>query len=163
MPFICQSLRTFIWGLRSMKIKCLHGYFIFEETGVGQVAAFMAYSKLELVRRGPVFVLSALEDAPRYSIKGKDLLGFTATATFEGEPWEVFEANGVVWDFLDEQIKPIASITNQVSIKQVGAYFHSNGLILPGSLTDEAQRVKAYAAWFSMNRQRFLYSEVSYV
>lgn len=150
-----------------MKIRCLHGYFIFEETRVSQVSDFMRYTSLEIVPKGLSFTFEDLENAPRYSIVGKTLsLGKTpipAIASHEGEPWEVFEANQIVYDFVLGTIRPIQSVTAFTEILNAGNRYVSNGLILPGSLTVEGKRVKDYAAWYSRDTKRFLYSEVTYV
>lgn len=146
-----------------MKARCLHGYFIFEETKPGQVSDWASYSGLSLVPRGPYFTFEALAEAPRYSIQGAPLLNLTATKTFEGEPWEVLEANGFVFDFSTNLLKPLLSVTQLVQIKTAGHKFISRGLILPGSLTDGGERVKDYAAHYSKETLRWLYSEVSYV
>lgn len=147
-----------------MRVKCLHGYFLFEETKVGQVSDFMSRTGLSLVPVGTRYTFEALVDAPKYSLAGKALLGgFTAIETFEGEPWEVFEANGVIFDFGTDTVKPITAITQRTSVKLAGNRFVSPGLILPGTLTEEGKRVRDYAAWFSRDRLTWLYSEVGYV
>lgn len=146
-----------------MKIKCLHGFFIFEETSVGQASDFISLTGLDLVPWENHFTFSFLENAPSYSIEGKDLLGFTATKTYAGKPWEVFKANGVIYDFNAGILKPISTITQKAPVTVAGNALYSPGLILPGSLTDESLRVMNYAAWYSRQRQRYLYSEVSYV
>ena len=146
-----------------MKARCLHGYFLFEETKPGQISDFASRFGVSIVPRGTYFTFEALADAPRYSIQGAPLLNLTATKTYEGEPWEVFEANGFVFDFDSNLLKPLLSVTQLVQIKTVGNKFISSGLILPGSLTDEGQRVKDYAAHYSKETLRWLYSEVSYV
>lgn len=150
-----------------MKIRCLHGYFIFEETRVSQVSDFMRYTGLEIVPNGPYFTFSDLVDAPEYSFSSRAIeIGLTplpAIKTFAGEPWEVLEANEMVYDFALGLLRPITSVTQVVSIDDGANRFVSPGLILPGSITVEGQRVKDYAAWYSRDTQRFLYSEVSYV
>lgn len=146
-----------------MKVRCLHGYFLFEETKPGQISDFASRFGLSIVPRGTYFTFEALAEAPRYSIQGAPLLNLTATKTYEGEPWGVFEANGFVFDFDSNLLKPLLSVTQLVQIKTVGNKFISSGLILPGSLTDEGQRVKDYAAHYSKETLRWLYSEVSYV
>ncbi len=146
-----------------MKIKCLHGYFIFEETKVGQISDFMSYSGLSLVPKDNYFTFEDLALAPDFSLAGKSYLGFTALETFAGRPWEVFEANGVIYDFTLGELVPILSVTQTTEIKLAGNRFISPGLILPGSLTDGGERVKDYAAWFSRETQKWLYSEVTYV
>ena len=67
-----------------MKIKCLHGYFIFEETKLGQVSHFMSLFGLGLVPKQDYYTFTDLEDAPDYSVIGGDYLGAVATKTFEG-------------------------------------------------------------------------------
>lgn len=146
-----------------MKIVCRHGFFLFEETEVGQISQFMSWSGLSIVPRGTQYTFEALAEAPDFSLVGLDLLGVPATATIEGQPWEIFEANGLIYNFITGLIVPIESITQSVSVKQSGNYFISNGLILPGSVTADGDRVKDYSAWFSRSNLRFYYSEVTYV
>lgn len=146
-----------------MLIKCLHGYFLFQETKVGQISDFMSRFGFDLVPVGPYYTFAALEEAPEFSLAGGDLLNAVATETFEGQPWEVFEENGVVYNFNTGLVVPIISITNTVRIALAGNRFVSSGLILPGSVTEDGQRVKDYSAWYSRDTLGFLYSEVNYV
>ncbi len=146
-----------------MKIKCLHGYFIFQETRISQVSDFISRFGLELVQDGPDYTFELLAGAPRYSIKGKSYLGNVALKNFEGEPWEVFAKNELVYDFSKGLVVPISSVTNTVTIDQAGNKFISPGLILPGSLTADGDRVMDYSAWYSRDTLRFSYSEVAYV
>lgn len=136
---------------------------MFEETAVGELSDFVSIYGLSLVRKDHYFTFSTLQDAPDFSIKGADLLGVTATKTFSGSPWEVFEQNGVVYDFENDELIPISSVTDQISLDQLGSYLVSPGLILPGSLTDRGMRVKDYAAWFSVGLGYLKYSEVQFV
>jgi hypothetical protein len=150
-----------------MKIRCLHGYFIFEETRPAQVSDFMRFTGLELVPKGRYFTFADLEDAPEFSIKTMPIeIGLTplpALETFSGEPWEVFEANGYVYNFQLGLLQPIQSVTQLISLQDGGNRFVSSGIILPGSITADGNRVKDYAAHFSRETKRFLYSEVSFV
>lgn len=146
-----------------MKIKCLHGFFIFEETKAGQVSHFMSYTGLALAPWRDRFTFEFTEMAQDYSIKGKPFLGFTALKTFAGEPWEVFEANGVIYDFNEGILKPISAITTITKVSLIGDRYGSPGLILPGSVTEDGERVKDYAAFFSRDTLRFQYTEVGYV
>lgn len=147
-----------------MKLRVLHGYFIFTETKVGQVSDFISLTKIPIVPKGEFYTLEALEDMPEYSITGKLLLGAVpAIETFEGKPWEVMEANEMVFDLTLGILRPILSIVNVVAISQAGNRFISNGLIQPGSITADGDRVKDYSAWFSRDTLRWTYSEVTYV
>lgn len=146
-----------------MKLKVIHGYFMFTETTVGQVSDFMSLTGLKLAPRDGYYTFETLLNAPLYSLKGKKIITYPAIKTFEGEPYEVFEANGVIYDFNADEIKPILSIKQNTVIKTAGNYFVSNGLILPGSVTADGSRVRDYSAWFSRKTLAWNYSEVSYV
>lgn len=146
-----------------MRILCTHGYFQFYETGKDQISDFMRWSGFPLVHFKDYYTFDFLLDTPKYSLKTKPFLGVPATVTFEGEPWEVFEENGFVYDFTNDLVVPISSITEVTSIELAGSHYVSPGLILPGSLTVEGDRVKDYSAWFSRDRLSFIYSEVAYV
>ena len=146
-----------------MRVRCLHGYFIFNEMRQGQISDFMNLTGLSLVSKDNYYTFEGLEDAPEYSLVGKTLLNLPAIALFEGKPWEVFEANEMVFDFTTGLLVPITSIARIVEIKQAGNMFVSNGLIQPGSLTADGKRVKDYAAWFSRDRLTWHYSEIAYV
>lgn len=146
-----------------MRVRCLHGYFIFDEMRQGQISDFMNLTGLSLVPKDNYYTFEGLEDAPEHSLVGKTLLNLPAIALFEGKPWEVFEANEFVFDFTTGLLVPITSIARIIEIKQAGNMFVTNGLIQPGSLTAEGKRVKDYAAWFSRDRLTWHYSEVAYV
>lgn len=146
-----------------MRVRCIHGYFIFEETRVGQISDFMSYFGLTLFPKDNYYTFEKLLEAPKYSLIGKPILGVNAIHTFEGEPWEVFEANELIYDFTLDLMRPISSVTQNTVVKLAGNRFYSPGLILPGSLNSEGQRVRDYVAWFSRDRLTWLYSEVSYV
>lgn len=146
-----------------MKIKCLHGFFIFEEIRVGQVSDFVSRFGFKITPYSGRYTFDTLVPAPMHSLKGKAVLGNVALKNFEGEPWEVFEQNKLIYDFSKDLVVPIASIIQKVSIDQAGNRFISPGLILPGSTTDGGQRVKGYSAWYSRDTLRFTYSEVAYV
>lgn len=146
-----------------MRLKCLHGYFILEETEAGQISDFQSLFGLDIVPKNNYFTFANLLDAPDYSLAGKSFLGIQAIETFEGKPWEVFEANGFVYNFSSGLMVPISSVTQLVRIELAGNKYISDGLILPGSLTAEGLRVRDYSAWYSSKSQRFYYSEVGYV
>lgn len=145
-----------------MKIDCLHGYFKFYESRSGDVSRFMSlFSGLSIFKFEDHFTFEALLDAPEYSIVGNQYLGATATKTFAGKPWEIFKANGLVYDFNKGSVQPILSTTQVVKIYESGNTFISQGLILPGSFTDEGSRVTDYSAWFSFDTLKFKYSELT--
>ena len=144
-----------------MRIKCLHGFFIFEEEYIGDISDFMSLTGWTLVPRGTYYTFEKLLEAPDYSLVGKTLVDTPAVKTFAGKPWEVFEANAVVYDFVKALVVPIATIVQAAKLEDAGNYYLSNGLILPGSILPDG-RVTGYDANFSFNRQRWIYKEVTY-
>jgi hypothetical protein len=146
-----------------MKLKCLHGFYLFEELKPGQVSDFSSLTGFELVPFGTKFTFAELQDIENYSLIGKSIGTFPATKTFAGEPWEVFEANNLVFNFASGLIVPIQTITSRAIIEQAGNRYISPGLLLAGSFTNTAQRVKSYTAHYSRDTQRWLYSEIDYV
>lgn len=145
-----------------MKIRCQHGFFSFEEMASGEISRFISLFELDLVAEKNYFTFETLKNAPRYSLAGGTYLGAPALFTFEGEPWEVMRKNSLVYDFINNEVVPIASITQRVTIDLGVNYFLSNGLILPGSITKDGLRVKDYSAWYLFGSSKFRYSEVSY-
>lgn len=143
-----------------MRVKCLHGYFLFEDDITGDTSDFVSLFNLPLARAGDHLTFKDLVDAPEYSIENSPYLSATATKTFAGKPWEIMRANELVYNFDKGLVVPIGSITDVVEIYSAGNYFFSPGLILPGSLTDEGSRVIDYVARFSPETMRWKYSEV---
>lgn len=125
----------------------------------------MTLTGFKLAPRETYYTFEKLVDAPDYSLAGKTLIDLPAVKSFEGKPWEVFEANGFVYDFTKDAVVPIASITQTTRVRQAGNVYVSPGLILPGSLTAEGLRVTDYAAWYSRSRgaDSWLYAEVTLV
>jgi hypothetical protein len=142
-----------------MRIECIHGYFKFFETKVGQMSTFMRLFEFELERSGDHFTFSDLVDAPDYSLKGGTFLGCPTTETFEGNPWEVMRENGIVYNFLTGTVVPIATILQSVKVQAAENFYVASGIILPGSVRDDGTRVTDYSAFF-LNPQ-FKYSEVA--
>jgi hypothetical protein len=149
------------WGLR-LRVNCLHGYFEFEEQKSGQISDFMSLFSFSLVRTGRLYTFEALEAAPDYAIKGGEFLGATVTKTFEGQPHEVMRENELVYNFLTDSVVPLSSITQRIDVRTTLNYFVSEGLILPGSVTDDGFRVRDYAAWYDFNTESFRYSEINF-
>jgi hypothetical protein len=144
-----------------MKLTCTHGYFKLEEFRQGEFSEFMSYSGLAIVRSGDHFTFDGLVGAPKYSIAGGEFLGCPTTETFEGEPWEVMRANGLVYDFTNGAVVPIETVLNSVRLESAGNFYQAGGMIMPGSVTDDGTRVTDYAASFSLGQFTFRYSEVT--
>lgn len=147
-----------------MRIECIHGYFIFIEEGPGQVSDFMSLFDLEIEKSesGEHFTFSDLKSAPKYSLPGKLYLDAPAIKAFEGEPWEVMRANGLVYNFVLGLVVPLETITTPLALSDAGNYFAGSGMILAGSVTEDGSRVTDYSAFFSQSSRGFRYSEVTY-
>lgn len=145
-----------------MKIECIHGYFKFEETSPGQLSKFMSRFGFEIERVGDHFTFSDLIEAPDYSIAGGTFLAAPTLETFEGKPWDVMRENRLVYDFSLGIVVPIDLVTQTAKISTAGNVFVANGMLLPGSLTVEGERVTDYAAYFMEDSLRFKYSEITY-
>lgn len=145
-----------------MQIICQHGYFKFIEEKAGEASDFSSLFGVTLVPKDTYFTFEFLKDAPDFSIAGKTFLGFTATETFEGEPGEVFKENGCVFNLKTGLLSNILTITIKTKLYSVGNMLASEGLLQPGSVTDEGDRVMNYTAWYSRSRAVIYYSEVTF-
>lgn len=155
------QIRTFGLALRCpVKINCIHGFFIFEESRAGELSDWVSLFEIPLARRGSIFTFEPLALAPDFSIKGAPILDATAVKSFAGDPGEVFRENGLIYNFQTQKLMPIETVTQTITIVQGQNYFLSSGLIIPGSLTDEGDRVTDYAAHFSTDTMKFRFSEV---
>lgn len=146
-----------------LKIRCVHGFFFFEEQKSGQLYDFQKIFGFTLSAFENGLTFSALKDAPRHSIEGSTFMNATATATFEGNPWDVMRENGLVFNFASGLIVPLASVSDRVIINNAERYFLSSGLIQPGAVTDDGKRVTDYSAFFYFDSNKFRYSEVTLV
>ncbi len=135
---------------------------MFEEAKAGQVSKLTNLFGFEFALKNGYYTFSTLDDAPEYSILGGTFLGAPCIKTFEGKPWEVMRENGLVYDFVNDEVVPILTIVNPVKIYEASNYFLSNGMILPGSVTEDGSRVKDYAAHYLFDTAKFKYSEVSF-
>lgn len=145
-----------------MKIRCLHGYFILEELDPGDASEFVSHFGLKLAALPNGYTFEALADAPDFAIAGGLYLGAPVTKTFEGTPGEIMRENGLVYSINTGLVVPIASITTPARPQAAGNYFVANGIIQPGSVTEDGGRVKDYAAFYQRDTGWFKYSEISY-
>jgi hypothetical protein len=145
-----------------MKIRCLHGYFIFEELKAGQISDFMGLFGVELVAKDNYYTFATLADAPDYAIAGGLYLDAPVTKTFEGKPWEIMRKNNLVYHFNNDLVLPIEAITGSLEIKQASNYFLATGLVLPGSLMEDGSRVMDYSAFYIFDQGKFKYTEISH-
>lgn len=143
-----------------MRVECIHGYFKFFETRPGQISEFVSRYGLDISRSDDHFTFESLVEAPDFSLPGGEFLGAATTAAFEGKPWEVMRANSLVYDFTKDLVVPIASIIRPAKLSLSGKFYVSDGMILPGSVTEDGSRVKDYAAFYE--NLTFRYSEVGH-
>lgn len=145
-----------------MRIKCLDGFFVLDELEPGSISRFQSRFGLEVSPFREKFTFKQLENPLDYAIKGQPYLGATATKTFSGEPWEIFKANSLIFDFTDGVVKQKSAVTSLFKIEQAGNYWISQGLILPGSLTTDGKKIISYSCHYFFDSMRFRYSEVAY-
>lgn len=145
-----------------MTIKCLHGYFKFNETKMGEVSDFISLFELDLVSKNDYYTFPELASAPDYAIKGGFYLGAIVTKTFEGEPWDIMRENKLVYNFLTKRVVPLQSVTQRPVINQAANYYFSDGLLLPGSVRDDGLRVTDYSAGYLFGSIKFKYAEVQF-
>jgi len=143
-----------------MKIRCIHGYFIFEEEASGEVSDFMSFFGVELVALENFYTFATLAEAKDYAIIGGMYLGAPVTKTYEGKPWEIMRENNLTYHFNNDLVQPIETITDTTDIQQSGSYFVARGLIIPGALLN-GTRIKSYSGFYIFDQQKFKYTEVS--
>ncbi len=143
-----------------MKINCLHGFYQFIEEDAGDISNFSGLFGFDMVFEKGYYTYSFLSGAPRYAIKGSTYLGAPVTKTFEGDPWDIMRENDLIYDFTNDEVVPISTITTKVQIDSAADYYLANGMILPGSITADGTRVKEYAAHYSFATGRIKYSGV---
>lgn len=143
-----------------LRIESRHGYFVFEEDKSGEMSNFMDRYGIEIERDGPLFTFADLVGAPDFSLVGGTFLGCPTTVAFEGDPWEVMRENNLVYNVAIGLVVPMLTITDRVSLIEVGNFYLADGMIQPGSITDGGLRVTDYSAFFSWDRLDFKYSEV---
>jgi hypothetical protein len=147
------------WDM-SLRIDCLHGYFIFSESLSGQMSRFMSLFNFQISRNKDHYTFLNLLDAKKYALIGGVYLDAPITKTYEGEPWEIMRENDLIYDFSRGRLVNINTITTRVSGQRSSNYFLFDGLILPGSIMDDGSRVRDYSAWYNFERSSFRYSEV---
>lgn len=145
-----------------LKINCLHGFFIFEESEPGQISRFTTLFGLSFARWREAFTFENLENAPTFAISGQKYLNAAVDLTFAGEPWDIMKANGLVYNFGTGELIKKSEVKTLINLEQSGAYWLSSGLILPGSLLKDGRKIHSYNAHFSFNTLRFRYSGVDY-
>lgn len=87
-------------------------------------------------------------------------MGVVASATFSGAPWDVFRANGLVYDFVAGKVKKLSEIDFKLVLFDAGEYYTSSGLIMAGSSSKNGQRVTDYLGKRIWSSEKFNYSSV---
>lgn len=145
-----------------MKITCIHGYFIFREQSVGEIAKFNSLYDQDLTAFDDYYTFSLLVDSPIYTISGTSWLGVLANASFCGKPWELMRENSFVYNVQSSQIVAISTVTNRASITRTYADYLARGLIQPGSFDANYQRITGYNGILDFSTLNFYYSELFY-
>lgn len=107
-----------------MRVLCRHGYYAFYPKTAAEVSRFSSFYGTSLVRSGDHYTFPGLADLPRYSIQGGLYGGLPAIKTFAGHPWEVMEANGLVWSLALSALAPAATqMAVTYPMPNMGYYF----------------------------------------
>ncbi len=147
-----------------MKVRCVHGYFFFEEPRAGDISAFCSTYGFDLVPVDWYYTFEKLAEAPDFSFKNLKYIDDTAiaTETFAGKPWDVMRKNRLIYDFTDDTVKLIDTVIVSLAIDNAASYFYSTGLILPGSMDSLGQRVTDFSGHFPSDAVKFRYTEIGY-
>lgn len=146
-----------------MKIKCIDGYFIFEPQKLTQLSDFIYLTGFDLVRHKDFYTFRYLSELESFCVKGINFGNLTAKITYEGEPWDILNKNGFVYDFNLNALRDINGVTTVIGLRKAENYFISNGLIQPGSINGRGLKIKGYECYFSRAFNTFKYSEVTFV
>jgi hypothetical protein len=145
-----------------VRLTCLHGFFIVKEDAVGEIAKFNSIYSQDLTARHDYYTFALLAESPIYSISPSAWLGAVTSKTFCGEPWEIMRENGLVYNISAREVQQIASITTQAQLNRLRTCWSSRGLVQPGSLTTEWEKITGYQCAFDFSNLNFYYTEFFY-
>lgn len=145
-----------------IKINCINGYFQLRETSPGEINKFIQNYGFDLVLLKDYFTFSFLNNAPEFSIQGGEYLGVVCSKTYSGEPWDIMKENNIIYDFIDNKAKLLNQVIKSVTIVRSSLYYVINGLVMPGSLTDEGSLIRTYEAWYDFKTNRFKYGRIDF-
>ncbi len=145
-----------------MKLTCIHGYFIAREDVPGEIARFNSLFSQDFVSKDDYYTFELLADAPDFSIVGLAYLNLVGLVNYAAKPFEVMEQNGFIYDFSNKVLKPIEAIAIQITPIRLNEAYSTRGLIQPGSLTKDWERVKGYNCDINMTNLTFIYSGIIY-
>lgn len=146
-----------------MRILCRHGHFAFYPKNENEIYRFENLFDEEIVRVDDFYTFDFLSEAPDYSLIGKNYLGLPAVAGFEGNPWDVMEANGFVYNVALGLVVPKTTILTVVSIDISESFYTTeNPFIQPGSLNVDGSRILSYDANYSVDTSQLRIFEVQY-
>lgn len=145
-----------------MIVTCLHGYFIFTEDLMGEVAFFNSFYSQNLVAKNNYYTFSKLALAPIYSVAPLPYLDVPTTKTYCGEPWEVMRENGIVYNFTLGIAQPKSAITATTPITRTKYGYRTNGIIQPGSFSPDLKKITGFQGRIDFDTQSFDYTEIFY-
>lgn len=134
-----------------MRVLCRHGHYAFYPRYAGELTEWGNAFKKTLVRSGDFFTFAELAEAPRYSIAGLAYLGADTAVTYEGqEPWEVMQANDLMYQISESKVVLKSEINITINPKLVGDYFEAQSpLIQAGSFLANGKRVLSFDGEYS--------------
>lgn len=128
-----------------MRVLCRHGHFAFYPRTTAELSNFISYYGTPLTRVSDYYTFDAVAAAKDYSLEGHSYLNLTASATFEGNPWDVFKANNFVYDLTTNLLVLKTAIKLKVSLPLSGKYYLSpNPILPPGSVFSGGDKIMSY-------------------
>ena len=134
-----------------MRIICDYGFYKFYLERAESLEFIKNELGLELV---PIadgsYTFTKLRDMASYSIKG-DVIGVgVATANYSGNQGDILRANGFVYDFENDEIKPISTITSFADLKVDGERFASQTILQVGQFYG-TERITCFSGYYDLS------------
>lgn len=134
-----------------MRVVCRHGHYAFYPRDASDVQRFANFYNLDLVGERDYFTFRNLLRLPTYSLKGKAYGGVTALKTFSGMPWEVMQANDLVYDLGSGVIVKKESITQVINPMLTDFFYIAETvLVQAGSFLPTGQKILGFDGEFDI-------------
>lgn len=140
-----------------MRVLCDHGFYRFYPDDNGSLARFSHLFAIDLEKERDYYTFSYLKGLKDYSLAGSFYSTGLATKTFEGYPWEIMRANGLVFNFSTGLLVPKIAIINSEKLIPANQFFLCGSRLLQaGSRDQSANQILSYDSDFDfdINKQR---------
>lgn len=146
-----------------MRVLCRSGHYSFYPRNERDISRFCSFYKVELEKENDYYTFKFLKGIKDYSIRGGLYSNAPAIKTVEGKPWEVMDANGLVYSIFLKRIVNKATITIVSNLKLANFYYISDsGLLQSGALTSQGKKIKSFDAEYYFDIHKLRIREVEY-